>query len=57
MGDIPQATVIDTRSDQMFPTLTAEEIDRLCRFGQPLSFKAGEPLCVSARLGQVSPSS
>ena len=52
MGDIPQASVIDTRSDQMFPTLTAEEIDRLCRFGQPLSFKAGEAI---VRVGETGP--
>jgi thioredoxin reductase (NADPH) len=52
LGDIPQASVIDTRSDQMFPTLTAEEIDRLCRFGQPLSFKAGEAI---VRVGETGP--
>src|SRR5687767_12730464 len=36
----------------MFPTLTPDEIDRLCRFGQPISYRAGEAV---VRVGEVGP--
>ena len=36
----------------MFPTLTANEIDRLCRFGEPRSYKAGEAV---VRVGELGP--
>ena len=53
MGDlIPQASVLDTRRDQMFPTLTDDEIDRLCRFGHPQSFRADEAI---VRVGEIGP--
>ena len=52
MAEIDQPSVLDTRADQMFPTLTADEIDRLCRFGQPRSYKAGEAV---VRVGEVGP--
>lgn len=52
MIDSPAPSVLDTRRDQMFPTLTAEEIDRLCRFGQPRSYAAGEAV---VRVGEVGP--
>jgi len=36
----------------MFPTLAREDIDRLCRFGEPRSYAAGEPV---VRAGEVGP--
>jgi thioredoxin reductase (NADPH) len=36
----------------MFPTLSPGEIDRLCRFGEPLRFAAGEAV---VRVGEVGP--
>jgi thioredoxin reductase (NADPH) len=44
--------VIDTRRDQMFPTLLPEEIDRIRRFGEIAHAKAG---AVLAKAGEVSP--
>lgn len=44
--------VIDTRRDQMFPSLAPEEIDRIRRFGDIAHAKAG---AVLARAGEVSP--
>jgi thioredoxin reductase (NADPH) len=44
--------VIDTRRDQMFPSLKPEEIDRIRRFGDIAHAKAG---AVLARAGEVSP--
>jgi thioredoxin reductase (NADPH) len=44
--------VIDTRRDQMFPSLKPEEIDRIRRFGDIAYAKAGAML---ARAGEVSP--
>ncbi|MBV9064184.1 MAG: cyclic nucleotide-binding domain-containing protein, partial [Methylobacteriaceae bacterium] len=40
------------RHEQMFPTLTGEDIERLCRFGEPRSYKAGERV---VRAGEVGP--
>jgi thioredoxin reductase (NADPH) len=37
-------SVMDTRRDQMFPTLQPFEIERVRRFGQGRSFGVGEPL-------------
>jgi thioredoxin reductase (NADPH) len=45
-------TIMDTRRDQIFPTLAPEEIDRLRRFGVPCGFAAGEYLL---RVGEQSP--
>jgi len=45
-------TVFDTRYDQMFPIFDPAEIDRLRRFGQPISFREGDRLI---RSGEVSP--
>lgn len=42
--------LVAKRGEQMFPTLTPHEIDRLRRFGEPRSFKAGEAL---ASVGQA----
>ena len=44
--------IIDTRRDQMFPSLSAEEIDRIRRFGDIAQAKAGAML---AKAGEVSP--
>jgi thioredoxin reductase (NADPH) len=46
----PTSTVIDTRRAQMFPTLTAAEIERLGRFGEARRYANGEAL---AKVGQV----
>ena len=43
-------SLIETRRDQMFPTLAPAEIDRLRRFGELRSYRAGEDL---ARTGEV----
>jgi len=50
MADTP--SVLDTRRDQMFPTLDAVRIDRLRRFGETRRFAKGDFL---ARVGQVTP--
>jgi len=44
------STVIETRREQMFPTLAADEIERISRFGEPRRFAAGEKV---ARTGQA----
>jgi thioredoxin reductase (NADPH) len=44
--------IIDTRRDQMFPSLTPEEINRIRRFGEIAHAQAGDAL---ARAGEVSP--
>src|SRR5262245_35712032 len=46
----PAPSIIETRRHQMFPTLTAAEIERLRRFGVPRSYGAGEML---VRMGEV----
>ena len=43
-------SVIDTRREQMFPTLQPFEIERVRRFGEVCSFGVGEPL---AKVGVV----
>jgi thioredoxin reductase (NADPH) len=47
----PKTSIIDTRREQMFPTLTAAEIDRLRRFGQLRSYAAGEALVKAGEVG------
>ncbi|HEY2386789.1 MAG TPA: FAD-dependent oxidoreductase [Candidatus Binatia bacterium] len=44
--------VLDTRFDQMFPVLTAAEIARLRRFGEPRSYDTADRLVST---GEVSP--
>ena len=46
----PKRPLIEGRRDQMFPTLEPEEIDRLRRFGEIRSYRAGEPL---VKVGEV----
>src|SRR5215467_12628327 len=48
----PIRSIIDTRSEQMFPTLEPGEIERMRRFGELRRFAVGEAL---ARVGQVGP--
>jgi thioredoxin reductase (NADPH) len=48
----PKPSVLETRRDQMFPTLTTEEIDRILRFGECSTYKDGEFL---SRTGEVVP--
>jgi thioredoxin reductase (NADPH) len=51
MISVPTPSIIDTRREQMFPTLQPFEIERVRRFGEVHSFKVGEPL---ARVGEVA---
>jgi thioredoxin reductase (NADPH) len=44
--------IIETRYEQMFPTLEPAEIDRLRRFGETRTYRAGERLVAT---GEVSP--
>jgi thioredoxin reductase (NADPH) len=46
----PTRSIVDTRGDQMFPTLDAAEIDRMRRFGEVRRFAVGEAL---SHVGQV----
>ena len=50
--NLPTMAIIDTRRDQMFPSLSAEEVDRIRRFGDILHAEAGAML---AKAGGVSP--
>jgi thioredoxin reductase (NADPH) len=47
---VPTQSIIDTRRDQMFPTLEPAEIERVRRFGEVRAFGAGEAL---AKVGEV----
>jgi thioredoxin reductase (NADPH) len=42
--DLPQQAIIEQRRAQMFPHLDAVEIERVRRFGEPRTYRAGEPL-------------
>jgi thioredoxin reductase (NADPH) len=44
------SSIIDTRRDQMFPVLEPQEIERVRRFGEARSYKAGQAL---AKVGDV----
>jgi thioredoxin reductase (NADPH) len=46
----PTPSIIDTRREQMFPTLQPFEIERVRRFGEVRSFEVGEAL---TRVGEV----
>ncbi|MGH8427506.1 MAG: FAD-dependent oxidoreductase [Gammaproteobacteria bacterium] len=48
----PARSVIDTRRDQMFPTLETAEIERLRRFGETRHYAAGDYL---AKTGETGP--
>jgi thioredoxin reductase (NADPH) len=45
-------SIIDTRRDQMFPVLDAEDMERVKRFGQVRAYQSGEAVF---KVGQVSP--
>src|SRR5215472_14759603 len=47
----PTRSIVDTRADQMFPTLEPGEIDRMRRFGELHRYAVGEAL---ERVGQVA---
>ena len=47
-----EPSLIEARRHQMFPTLAPAEIERLRRFGEVRSYRAGEHL---ARTGEVAP--
>ena len=49
---VPLPSSLETRRDQIFPTLTAAEIQRLQRFGSNRSYAAGTPLL---KAGSPSP--
>jgi len=51
MSDVPQDPVA-TRGAQMFPRLADEEVARLCRFGEPRSYRSGETV---VRVGEAGP--
>ena len=51
MTSTPTPSILDTRRDQMFPTLEALEIERVRRFGKMRVFAPTEPL---AEVGKVS---
>jgi thioredoxin reductase (NADPH) len=52
MSEASADALIAERGEQMFPTLSADEIDRLCRFGEARSYAAGETV---VRVGEVGP--
>jgi thioredoxin reductase (NADPH) len=45
-------SVMDTRREQMFPTLQPFEIERVRRFGEVRSFGVGEPLAKVGEFGR-----
>ena len=51
-GPSGDANLIETRGAQMFLRFTPEEVERLARFGEPRSYRAGEMV---ARVGELGP--
>jgi thioredoxin reductase (NADPH) len=49
---VAQRPIIETRYEQMFPTLEPAEVERLRRFGETRAYRAGERLVAT---GDVSP--
>jgi thioredoxin reductase (NADPH) len=49
---MPSRSVMDTRGEQMFPTLDPGEIERMRRFGEVRHFGASDML---AHIGEVGP--
>ena len=49
---LPSRPIIETRFDQLFPTLDVSELERLRRFGETRSYAAGEALLTA---GEVAP--
>src|SRR4051794_41207396 len=52
MAETPQTSTFDTRRDQLFLRFTDDELERLARFGEPRSYRAGDML---ARVGEAGP--
>jgi thioredoxin reductase (NADPH) len=52
MAETPQSSTLDNRADQMFLRFTDDELERLSRFGEPRSYRAGDML---ARVGEAGP--
>ena len=50
MISVTTPSIIDTRRDQMFPTLEPAEIERVRRFGVNRSYGTGEALAELAKL-------
>ena len=50
MPSVRTPSIIDTRRDQMFPTVDLSEIERVRRFGKMRGFAPAEPL---AKVGDV----
>src|SRR5437899_10382748 len=48
----PVRPLIETRYEQMFPTLEPAEVERLRRFGERRAYRAGERLVAT---GEISP--
>src|SRR5438046_6267045 len=48
----PARPLIETRYEQMFPTLEPAEVERLRRFGERRAYRAGERLVAT---GEISP--
>jgi len=51
MSRTPPTSVIEARRDQVFPTLEPEEIERVRRFGEVRSYRAGEALVTAGEAG------
>jgi thioredoxin reductase (NADPH) len=47
----PARSMLETRWDQMFPTLAPAEIERLRRFGEPRAYRAGERMATTGEVG------
>src|SRR5512132_3231346 len=47
----PSRSVVETRFEQMFPVLESAEIDRIRRFGETRSYRAGEALATTGEIG------
>ncbi|HYC94933.1 MAG TPA: cyclic nucleotide-binding domain-containing protein, partial [Sphingomicrobium sp.] len=51
MSEESARTLIDSRRDQIFPRLSPADMERLRRFGEPRSFKAGDMLFRAGEAG------
>jgi thioredoxin reductase (NADPH) len=48
---VPPVSLLESRRHQMFPVLTAAEIERIRRFGEPRSYAPGEHLFEGGQVG------
>jgi thioredoxin reductase (NADPH) len=48
---LPTGSIVDTRRDQEFPVLNAEEIGRVRRFGQVRAYQSGEAIVTVGHIG------